>query len=508
MPATPTPSPESSPLRPAESRPLRILQAGSEVFPLIKTGGLADVLGALPPALAQLDHDVRLVLPGFAPVVDAVLHQRPVATLGAMFGAARVTVRLGRLPFSHLPVYVVDAPLLFRRPGGPYQDAQGADWPDNLQRFALLGWVAAHLASGELDPAWQPDVLHAHDWHAAMACSYLQAHASPVARVFTIHNLVFQGLFPMADFGLLDLTARFASAAGLEFHGQLSFMKAGLKHAHRITTVSPTYAREIATHEFGAGLDGVIRLRQADVSGILNGVDEAVWNPATDAALAQRYSAEQMEGKAACKTALQRRFGLEERPESPLFGLVSRLSAQKGLDLVLAAAPALLDEGGQLVMQGSGDPALERALLDLAAAWPGQIGVEIGYDEARAHQLIAGADVVLVPSRFEPCGLTQLYGLRYGSLPLVRRVGGLADTVIGADPLSLADGTATGIVFDEPVPWALVDAIRQAVGLYRQPDLWRSVQRRAMAERFSWHEAAVAYDDLYRSLLSALATPR
>ncbi len=484
--------------------PLRVLQAGAELFPLIKTGGLADVLGALPPALAALGHDLRLVLPGFAAVVDAVLHQRTVVELGALFGAARVTVRLGRLPFSHLSVYVVDAPLLYRRSGGPYQDADGHDWPDNLQRFALLGWVAAHLATGELDPAWQPQVLHAHDWHAALACTYLQAHASPVPRVFTIHNLAYQGLFPLSDFGLLGLGSRFLGASALEYHGQLSFMKGGLKHAHRITTVSPTYAREIATPEFGAGLDGVIRLRQADVGGILNGVDEAVWNPATDAALAQRYSAERLDGKAVCKAELQRSFGLEPRPEAPLFGVVSRLSAQKGLDLVLAAAPVALADGAQLVVQGSGERGLEQALLALAASFPGQVGVRVGYDEAGAHRLIAGADVVLVPSRFEPCGLTQLYALRYGSLPLVRRVGGLADTVVGADEHSLASGEATGIAFDEASPAALADALHRAVRLYRQAEVWRGLQRQAMSRRFSWAEAARAYEVLYRSML---ATP-
>ncbi len=306
----------------------------------------------------------------------------------------------------------------------------------------------------------------------------------------------------MADFPLLGLNARFMAPPALEFHGQLSFMKAGLKFAHRITTVSPTYAREIATHEHGAGLDGVIRLRQADVSGILNGVDGRIWDPATDDALAQRYDIEALAGKAACKAELQARFGLEARADRPLFGLVSRLGAQKGVDLVLAAAPPLLAAGAQLAVQGSGDPALEEALRALAAAHPGSVGVAIGYDEALAHRLIAGADVVLVPSRFEPCGLTQLYGLRYGSLPLVRRVGGLADTVVGASPETLADGTANGIVFDAPTPAALEDAMRRAVALWRDTGTWQRLMRRAMARDVSWDPAARAYDALYRGLLS------
>jgi starch synthase len=489
------------PRRPLEEQALRILQTASEIFPLVKTGGLADVVGALPMAMAELGHDVRLVLPGLPAIADAVLHQRTVAEFGPLFGAARVSVRLGRLPYSHLPAYVIDAPLLYRRPGGPYQAPDGSEWPDNLQRFALLGWVAAHVASGELDRQWSPDLLHAHDWHAGMACAYLAAHASPVPRVFTIHNLAFQGLYPPLDFPLLGLNARFMAATGIEFHGQLSFMKAGLKFSDRITTVSPTYAREIATHEFGAGLDGVIRLRQGHVSGILNGVDGAIWNPATDAALVHRYSVDEPAGKAACKAALQQRFKLRESADAPLFGVVSRLSAQKGLDLVLSAAPALVRAGGQLVLQGSGDPALEGALRELAAAFPGAVGVQLGYDEAIAHQIIAGVDSVLVPSRFEPCGLTQLYGLRYGSPPLVRRVGGLADTVVGADDKTLADGTATGIAFEVASPAALEDALQRAMALYRhQPARWQAMMRQGMTRDFSWSAAARQYLTLFEGL--------
>ncbi len=484
------------------TRPLRVLQAAAEVFPLVKTGGLADVVGALPQALAEAGQDVRLVLPGLPAIADAVLHQRIVANLGPMFGAGRVVVRLGQMPYSHIPAYVIDAPLLYRRPGGPYQASDGSEWPDNLQRFGLLGWVAAHLASGELDPNWAPDLLHAHDWHAGMACAYLAAHASPVSRVFTIHNLAFQGLYPLLDFPLLGLNARFLSAAGIEFHGQLSFMKAGLKYSDRITTVSPTYAREIATHEFGAGLDGVIRLRQGCVSGILNGVDGEIWNPEKDAALIHRYSVDEPAGKAACKRALQQRFRLRDQPDAPVFGVVSRLSAQKGVDLVIAAAPGLVQAGGQLVLQGSGDPALEHALRDLAAAFPESIGVQIGYDEALAHQVIAGVDSVLVPSRFEPCGLTQLYGLRYGSLPLVRRVGGLADTVVGADERTLTDGSATGITFDAATPGALDDALRRAIALYREPKRWNSMMRQAMTRDFSWRAAALQYGELFESLVT------
>jgi starch synthase len=289
---------------------------------------------------------------------------------------------------------------------------------------------------------------------------------------------------------------------GVEFHGQLSFMKAGLKYARRVTTVSPSYAREIATHEFGCGLDGVIRSRGADVSGILNGVDGEVWNPATDSGLAARYSATDMAGKPRNKAALQKEMGLAAKPGAPLFGVVSRLTAQKGLDLVLAALPALLRQGAQLVVQGSGDPVLEAAFAAAAHAHPGQVAVRVGYDESLAHRLIAGADVILVPSRFEPCGLTQLYGLRYGTLPLVRRVGGLADTVVDADEGALRDGRATGFAFDAATPAALEAAIERALALYAQPQRWRALMFTAMAQDFSWDGAAERYLGLYRSLLA------
>lgn len=480
---------------------MRVLHVAAEVFPLVKTGGLADVVGALPQALAAAGADVRLVLPGYPSIVDAVLHQKPVAELGPLFGAGRVTLRLGTMPYSHIPAYVIDAPWLYRRSGGPYQAADGSEWADNLQRFALLGWMAAHLAAGEMDPEWAPQVLHAHDWHAAMACAYMAAHPGTAASsVFTVHNLAFQGLFPQPEFAQLGLPLRFMQSHGLEFHGQLSFMKAGLKYAQRITTVSPTYAHEIATHEFGCGLDGVIRGRGADVSGILNGVDGAVWNPATDSGLAARYSVQDLAGKPRNKAALQKEVALELRPQAPVFGVVSRLTAQKGLDLVLAALPALLRSGAQLVVQGTGDPVLEAAFTAAAFSHPSQVAVRIGYDEVFAHRLIAGSDLMMVPSRFEPCGLTQLYALRYGTLPLVRRVGGLADTVVDADEAAVKEGRATGFVFDATTPAALEAAVLRAVQAHATAPLWRQMVTTAMRQDFSWGGAAARYMALYRGL--------
>ena len=481
---------------------MKVLHVGAEVFPLVKTGGLADVLGALPQALESQGAQVRLLLPGLPAIADAVLHQKRIADLGPGFGAARITLRLGQMPYSHLPVYVIDAPYLYRREGSPYQSSDGREWPDNLQRFALLGWVGAHLAAGELDPAWAPELLHAHDWHAAMACAYLAAHPpSRVASVYTVHNLAYQGVFAPGDFALLGLPSRYMAASGLEFHHQLCFMKAGLKFARRITTVSPTHAAEIATPEFGFGLDGVIRGRADAVSGILNGIDTAVWDPQHDSALAATYSAAEPAGKARCKADLQRSLGLEANPAAPLFGVVSRLTSQKGLDLVLAALPELLAAGAQLALQGSGDAPLEAAFRAAAAAHPGKIGVRIGYDEAYAHRLIAGSDVILVPSRFEPCGLTQLYGLRYGSLPLVRRVGGLADTVVDATDTAVAAQRATGFIFEAATPAALVGALERAVAIYRQPEAWQALMQVAMAQDFSWRESARRTMDLYRTLI-------
>ncbi len=493
----------SAALKPASPGvPMRVLHVAAEVFPLVKTGGLADVVAALPVAQAQQGADVRLLLPGYPAVIESVQGARPVIDIGACFGALRVRLLLGRMPGTALPVYVIDAPYLYRRAGGPYQAPDGDEWPDNLQRFALLGWVAAHLAADDADPAWVPDIVHAHDWHAAMACAFVAEHLpTRAASVFTVHNLAFQGLFPMHDWSLLGLASRLMSPAGLEFHGQLSFMKAGLKFADRITTVSPNYAREIATHEFGCGLDGVIRGRGAAVSGILNGIDDVVWNPATDPAIAQRFDAERLEGKAACRRALQAELGLQPDNDAMLMVVVSRLTSQKGIDLLLAAMPELMAMGVQLAVQGTGDPALEAAFRMAEQAHKGRVQVHIGYDEARAHRLIAGADMIAVPSRFEPCGLTQLYGLRYGTVPLVRQVGGLADTVVDADEAALREGRATGFGFDAATARALAQTAQRAVALKRQAELWRGLMRQGMGQALSWAQPARAYLALYADVL-------
>ena len=485
---------------------MKVLHVAAEVFPLVKTGGLADVVAALPMAQAEQGTDVRLLLPGFPAVLDAVQGARTVIDIGACFGALRVRLLLARMPGSQLAAYVIDAPYLYRRGGGPYQDSLGEEWPDNLQRFGLLGWAAAHLAADDADPNWVPDIVHAHDWHAALACAYMAEHgATRAASVFTVHNLAFQGLFPMHDRQMLGLASRLMSPAGLEFHGQLSFMKAGLICADRITTVSPSYAREIATHEFGCGLDGVIRGRGADVVGILNGIDLALWNPATDPAIAARYDTERLAGKRECRRALQAELGLQVDDKALLLTVVSRLTSQKGLDLVLAALPELVRAGVQFAVQGTGEPALEAAFRMAQQAHPGRVHVYIGYDEARAHRLIAGADVIAVPSRFEPCGLTQMYGLRYGTLPLVRRVGGLADTVVDASDAALAADTATGLVFDAATPAAFGRCVQRALALREQASVWQQLMARAMAQQLSWTGPAKGYAALYEAALERRA---
>ena len=481
---------------------IKVLHVAAEVFPLVKTGGLADVVAALPVALAAQGADVRLLLPGLPAVIESVQRTRAIVDMGPCFGALRVRLLLARMPRTELPVYVVDAPYLFKREGSPYQNRQGDEWPDNAQRFALLGWAAAHLAAGDADLQWAPDIVHAHDWHAAMACAYMSDHAATqAASVFTVHNLAYQGLFPMHDGALLGLPARVMSPAGLEYHGQMSFMKAGLNFADRITTVSPTYAREIATHEFGCGLDGVVRSRAADVRGIINGIDEQTWNPATDPAIATRYDVGHLENKLLCRRALQTELGLDADDAALVVTIVSRLSAQKGLDLVLSCLPELLRSGVQLVVQGTGEPALEAAFRMAQQAHPGRVHVHIGYDEARAHRLIAGADAIAVPSRFEPCGLTQMYGLRYGTLPIVRRVGGLADTVVDADEAALAAGTATGFSFGAATPAAFEACVQRALSLHRQPAMWQSLMRHAMAQELSWAGPARDYLALYQGAL-------
>ena len=488
---------------------IRVLHVASELYPLLKTGGLADVTGALPAALVEQGADARMLLPGFPPVAEGLEDLRPVARLERTFGAPEATLELGTLPGSGLPVYMIRANAFYARGGSPYLDAQQVPYGDNAQRFALLGWTAAQLALG-VDPSWTPQIVHAHDWHAGLAPACLRAAArergfapgAGLARtVFTVHNLAYQGVFPAQQFSSLGLPLDFFDMRGVEFYGQLSFLKAGLYYADRITTVSPTYAREIQTVAHGAGLEGLLRDRTHDITGILNGVDYSVWNPAVDTSIASRYTPTRLTGKIRCKTALQARFQIAQKHDALLFGVVSRLTEQKGLDLLLAAVPEIVSRGGQLVVLGTGDAALEQGLSRVAHAHPESVAIELGFDEALAHQIVAGSDVIAVPSRFEPCGLTQLYALAYGALPLVHCVGGLADTVVDASLENLADDLATGFVFERFEPRGITAAIRRAFALNARHRDWRATRQRAMRADFGWAASAGQYMALYRELV-------
>jgi starch synthase len=482
---------------------MRVLYVTAELYPWVRSGGLGDVAAALPPALAAQGVDIRLLLPGYPGFLDAFSGIADAVRLHTPFAAERIRVAIAKLPGSGGFAYLVDQPALYDRPGGAYADPTGRDWPDNLRRFALFGWVAAALARGA-DRYWRPDIVHGHDWHAGLAPAYLAAEPpveGAVHTVFTIHNLAYRGLFPAVLFPDLGLPPGFFSINGVEFYGDLSFLKAGLFYSDRLTTVSPSYANEVQTPAFGWGLDGLLRSRSNALVGILHGVDPQIWNPERDAALPRAYGvADAADGKAAAKAALEARLGLAAGDDAPLFGVVSRLTTQKGLDLLLAALPGLVEAGAALTLLGAGDADLEAGFAAAAASFPGRVAARIGYDDELAHLIVGAADVVLVPSRYEPCGLTQLYALRYGALPLVRRTGGLADTVVDATAVSLADGSATGFAFDAASPEALAAAITRSRNLFAERAVWRRMVRQAMTRDFSWAAAARHYLALYRGL--------
>ena len=474
---------------------MRVLSVTSEVFPLIKTGGLADVAGALPGALAPLGVEMRTLVPGYPEVIEKLGRPRTARKVDDLFGGK---ARLLSAEVSGLDLIVLDAPHLFGRPGNPYVDADGKDWPDNAERFAALSLAAALIGKGGL-PRYRPDIVHAHDWQAGLAPAYLHYDdARRPGTVMTVHNLAFPGRFPATLLDRLKLPPSALSMRdGVEYYGGIGFLKAGLRLADRITTVSPTYAAEIATEAGGMGFGGLISGRADVLSGILNGLDEAVWDPARDPYLEAQRSGKGLGWRRANRRALRSRFGLSARSEGMLFGVISRLSEQKGLDLLLAALPRLAALGADLVVLGSGDKAMEQAFRAAAATAPGRVGVFIGYDEALAHLIQGGADALLVPSRFEPCGLTQLAAMRYGAVPVVARVGGLADTVIDANAMAVAAGVATGIQFAPVARDPLEQALAHAATLWRRPDVWRQMQENGMATDVGWRGPAKQYAALY-----------
>ena len=485
---------------------MNVLFVASEIYPIVKTGGLADVVGALPIALAEAGTDVRVVLPGYPEALAAVESDGERRLLGDILGVGDAWLVSGRLPDSGVFVWLIDCPALYDRKGrGPYLDEDGRDWPDNHLRFALLSRAAALICDLGAVLGWRPDVVHAHDWHAGLTPAFLHFRGGRrPATVFTIHNMTFPGNFPAETLPELGLPPECFSMEGAEFHGRISFLKAGLHYSDRITTVSPTYAREILSVEYGSGFDGVLAARSDDLHGILNGIDYRTWNPADDPLIARTYDPEHLSRKEANKERLRERFGLDRTAvtDAPLVAVVSRFTRQKGIDLILEAIPSILAMGGQVVALGSGDADLEKGFADAGASYPGRVGVEVGYDEPLAHLVQAGADMLLVPSRFEPCGLTQLCALRYGTAPIVRRTGGLADSVVDA---AAEDGT--GFVFDYATSSALADAVSRAVAAYGKRRGWRALQRRQMAQDFSWDRAAQDYLALYGDLTGRRAAP-
>ena len=477
---------------------LRVLSVTSELHPLIKTGGLADVAGALPIALARHDVAVRSLLPAYPQVLRAIPKAKAVLSYKALFGGP---ARLLAASINGLDLLLLESPSLFgNRDGGPYGDPTGQDWADNWRRFAALSAVAADVAAGAVK-GWQADLVHAHDWQGAMTAPYVRygrAPATPV--VLTVHNLAFQGRFDARIFPDLGLPPSAFSVAGIEYYGGVGFLKAGLQYADAITTVSPTYADEIRTPAFGMGLDGLLRGRGPAVQGIVNGIDTAEWDPATDPHLAARYSVRSLGTRAANRRMVEKRFALK-RGKGPIFAIISRLTWQKGIDLVVDAIEHLVGNGGRLVVLGSGDSAFEGALLAAAHRHRGLVGVVTGYDEQLAHLIQAGADAILIPSRFEPCGLTQLYGLRYGTVPVAARTGGLADTIVDANEAALSSGCATGILHPPSSGEALKAAISRAIALYGMPGVWQAVRKQGMRADHGWDRSSARYAALYRTLV-------
>ena len=475
----------------------KILFVTSETHPLIKTGGLADVSGSLPKSLVDLGEDVRIIMPYYQAIKtnEAIYYKSTIRTNGA-----EINILETRLPGTEVKVWLVDYPQFFKLPGNPYHDEAGNPWSNSAERFGLFCHTVVEIAMnrGYLD--WIPDIVHCNDWQSGLIPALLSLEIGRPRTLFTIHNLAYQGLFPISANFTLNLPDQLWDSGGTEFHGKLSFLKSGLTYADRINTVSPTYALEIQTPEFGCGLDGLLSHRKDDLSGILNGIDTDHWNPATDTHIATNFTPTTLNKKAPNKSALQTKFSLPVNNKVPVFGLISRLVEQKGIDLILECLPEILTLPLQLVIIGSGNKEFEQQLSDFAKGTPGKMAVKIGYDEELSHLIEAGADIFLMPSRYEPCGLNQMYSQLYGTVPLVSKVGGLADTVVDALPESISNNTATGIVFDETLSGTLFEVIKRALMLYSQPKAWKQIQINGMLKDFSWKHSAEQYRALYELL--------
>ena len=476
---------------------MKLLFVASECAPFVKTGGLADVIGAVPKALAATGTDVKILIPAYPALASLVAAGAPVLAFDDLFGGS---ARIIATQAEGLNMLLLDAPHLFDREGSIYLGPDGQDWHDNDLRFAALSYAGAQIGLGGVD-GWVPDIINAHDWQAGLVPAYLQQHDHPTPQVvMTIHNIAFQGVFDATRLSALRLNADQFTQQGVEYYGKISFLKAGIALSRKITTVSPTYAAELLTPDFGMGLDGLLQARQADLHGILNGIDLDTWNPENDGDIVAPYSARSLKGKAENKVELLSRFGLNGG-DGPLFCVVSRMTSQKGLDMLLDCLPDLVGQGARLAVLGSGDAGLERAYIDASNRYSGAVGTIIGYDEALSHLMQAGSDAILIPSRFEPCGLTQLYGLRYGTLPVVARTGGLADTVIDANEAARLADCATGVQFVPVNTTMLAHAIARTCALYKQPKVWTAMMRRAMRHPVGWDLSASAYLAVYHSAL-------
>jgi starch synthase len=475
----------------------KILFVTSEVHPLIKTGGLADVCGSLPKALAELSQDIKLIVPRY----QALKITEDIRFLCSVrVENQNVNILETRLPDSEVTVLLVDYPTYFNFPGNPYVDELGNPWPNNAERFGLFCRIAVEVAMDRAYLDWKPDIVHCNDWQTGLVPALLSLEYEPPKTVFTIHNMAYQGLFPKTAVYDLNIPGRLWHIAGLEFYDMLSFIKGGLVYADFITTVSPRYALEIQTAEFGYGLEGLLASRKAFLGGIINGIDVEHWNPETDPYISQTYTAATLNKKQFNKAEMQKHFALPVNAKVPLFSLIGRLVEQKGIDLLVECLPDMMTMNLQFVLLGNGDKAFEKQLQILADLYPEKIAIQLGYDEALAHVIEAGSDVFLMPSKFEPCGLNQMYSQRYGTIPIVRKTGGLADTVTDSLPETLALGSASGLVFNEASAGSLLEAIKRALILYSVPSAWKKMQVNAMSNDFSWQRSAEQYLALYENL--------
>ena len=482
---------------------MRVLFATSEVFPLIKTGGLADVSGSLPTALQNLGVDIRILMPGYPAVLNKLTNLQAIATFDNLPVIHNAALMMGTIAETQVKVMVIKSAHLYEREGGPYADANGLEWLDNPVRFGILSKVAAIL-SGPNSPItdWQPDIVHCNDWQTGLTPAYMKlVEHSQAKSIISLHNMAFQGCYAPGWLSTLALPSTNFTIEGFEYHGQLSFLKAGIFYANAVTTVSPSYAKEIQTAAFGFGLEGLLSKRGNEIKGILNGIETDEWNPEADPHLVKNYSATTLAGKKLVKAALQEKLGLHIDASAPLLGVVSRLTHQKGLDMLVPILQELVDTGCQLALLGSGESALENAFRTLAVSNPTKVNVTIGYNEPLSHQIMAGCDMFVMPSRFEPCGLNQLYGLAYGTPPIVNATGGLADSVVDTNIITFKNKTANGFVMSEASPTSLLSCIKQALNVFNNDaNAWKQIQKNGMTQNLSWDKSALEYLAVYQTL--------